>query len=29
MTGIDSIYIILLGMALIYILFSDDDWWGN
>lgn len=29
MLGIDSTYIIILGLALIVLVASYDDWWGN
>ena len=29
MLGIDSTYIIVLGIALIILVASYDDWWGN
>lgn len=29
MLGIDSTYIIVLGLALIILVASYDDWWGN
>ena len=29
MIGIDSTYIIVFGLALIVLVASYDDWWGN
>ena len=29
MIGLDPTYIILLGFALIFLVATYDDWWGN